>query len=317
MDPVVLGAITTVVVVGVMLTGSFVYWSLAARKQDRAQSLARRLGTLGQDADLGGSLFRAKEPDPIAQALGIVGQHLEELVRQAGSTYPVRGLAIRIGVAALTGAMGLGLLGGPTGAVLGLAAGAIPYMITRSEARARMVAISEQLPDALDLIGRSLQAGHGIADSFRLVAEEMPMPIARELGVVYEQHNLGRDFRECMGELAARNPHNFDLKIFVSSVLLQRETGGNLIEILDNISATVRSRFVFEAKVRGLTAEARMSSMILGALPFVVAGAIAWLRPGYLGVLFEDDLGQRMLLTCAVLFVAGIMLMRSLSRLEA
>jgi tight adherence protein B len=193
----------------------------------------------------------------------------------------------------------------------------IPYLLIRAAARQRMVAISEQLPDALDLIGRSLQAGHGVADAFRLVSEEMPLPIARELGMVYEQHNLGRDFRECMVELAARNPHNFDLKIFVSSVLLQRETGGNLIEILDNIAATVRARFVFEAKVRGLTAEARMSSVILGALPFVVAGALAWLRPGYLTVLFEDDLGQRMILICGLLFIAGVMLMRSLARVEA
>ncbi len=316
MDPVVLGVITTVVVVGVMLTGSFVYWSLRAQREAQAQALSRRLGTLAREPEAG-DLFHSREPDPVAQALGFVGKHLEELVRQAGAQYPVRGLAQRIGLAALSGALGLGLLAGPAAAVLGTALGAVPYLMARAQARRRLMAISEQLPDALDLIGRSLQAGHGVADAFRLVAEEMPMPIAREFGQVYEQHNLGRDFRECMNALAERNPHNFDLKIFVSSVLLQRETGGNLIEILDNISATIRARFVFQAKVRGLTAEARLSSVILGALPFVVAGAIAWLRPGYLGVLFEDDIGQRMLLCCGMLFLAGVLLMRSLSQVEA
>ncbi len=317
MNTVVLGVITTVVVVGVMLTGSFIYWSIRAQREARARSLARRLGTLAQESAPGGDLFRSRAPDPVTQALGTLGQHLEELVRQAGASYPVRGLVLRIGGVALLGAMGLLLLMGPAGALLGLAAGALPYLWARSQAQTRMKAISAQLPDALDLIGRSLQAGHGVADAFRLVAEEMPMPIARELGRVYEQHNLGRDFRECMGELAERNPHNFDLKIFVSSVLLQRETGGNLIEILDNIAATVRARFVFQAKVRGLTAEARLSSVILGALPFVVGGAIAWLRPGYLGVLVDDDLGKHMLLGCTLLFVTGAILMRSLARAEA
>jgi len=143
------------------------------------------------------------------------------------------------------------------------------------------------------------------------------MPIARELGQVYEQHNLGRDFRECMTELAQRNPHNFDLKIFVSSLLLQRETGGNLIEILDNIAATIRARFVFKAKVKALTAEARMSALILGLLPFVVSGAIALLRPGYLGALIADPMGLNMLAICGMLYIAGAVMMRGLARVEA
>ena len=316
MNPVTVGVITTVAVVGVMLTGSFIYWSYRARQESRAHDLARRLGTQKGDPQ-SQDLFRSQRPDPVAEGLGFVGQHLEGLTQQAGAATPVRHLAMQTGVAALIGVIAGGIMFGPMGAAFGVALGSIPYLRTKNMAQARNIAVSEQLPDALDLIGRSLQAGHGVSDAFRLVGEEMPMPIARELGQVYEQHNLGRDFRECMSELAQRNPQNFDIKIFVSSVLLQRETGGNLIEILDNIAATIRARFVFKAKVRGLTAEARMSSIILGALPFVVAAGLAWLRPGYLSVLVEDSLGQQMLLTCGLLFAAGILIMRRMSQVEA
>ncbi len=316
MPSMVIGLITALVFAGVLLAGSFLYWSFQARRESRAQSLSRRLGTLARDPDAP-DIFQLKEPDALADALGFVGRHLEDLVRQADAHHSIRGLVARIGIAALAGVVALSTALGPRGLVLGLFAGVIPYLVLQSRARARRVAISEQLPDALDLIGRSLQAGHGIADAFRLCAEESPMPIAREVGEVYEQHNLGRDFRECMTDLAGRNPHNFDLKIFVSSVLLQRETGGNLIEILDNIAATIRARFVFRAKVKALTAEARMSAVILGLLPFVVSGAILILRPNYLTVLVSDDLGRNMLMICGVLYLGGAVMMRSLAQVEA
>ena len=96
------------------------------------------------------------------------------------------------------------------------------------------------------------------------------------------ENNLGKDLRECLGELCQRNPQNFDMKIFVSSVLLQRDTGGNLIEIIENISGTIRDRFVFGNKVKALTSEAKFSAFILMALPFCVGGLIALMRPEYL-----------------------------------
>lgn len=316
MTPLVLGLVSAVVIVGVLLASSFVFWTVQARRETRAQSLSRRLGTLADDSD-GAELFHKTGPDPLADALGFVGQHLIDLLRQADAKWTLQGLALRVTICAVVGAIATSFILGSRGALMGLIGGAVPYLLLLSRGQRRRITISEQLPDALDLIGRSLQAGHGIADAFRLCAEEAPMPIAREVGAVYEQHNLGRDFRECMTELAQRNPHNFDLKIFVSSVLLQRETGGNLVEILDNIAATVRARFVFKAKVKALTAEARMSAVILGMLPFIVSGAIAVLRPDYLGVLLSDDLGQRMMIACGTLYLAGAVMMRTLARVEA
>ena len=142
------------------------------------------------------------------------------------------------------------------------------------------------------------------------------MPIAMEFGRVYEEHNLGRDLRDALYNLIRRNPQNFDLRIFVSSTLLQRDTGGNMIEILQNISKTIRDRFIFRGKVKALTAEARFSAYILGGLPFVVTAAIVALRPDYLDPLLEDPLGHFFLGLVACLFFTGVFVMRKVSQVE-
>ena len=316
MNPAVLGILITVIFVGGLLAGSFVYWTLASRREAKSRSMARRLGAVGE-ASGSAELFHAKHEDPMVEALGYVGRHLDDLATQAGGTTTASGLATQISVGAIIGAVVLGVLVNAQAGMFGLLVGVLPWLQVRARAEERNIQLSQQLPDALDLISRSLQAGHGIAESMRLVAEEMPLPVAREFGRVYEEHNLGRDFRDCMTEMAMRNPHNFDLRIVVSATLLQRETGGNLIEILDNIARTIRGRFIFKGKVRALTAEVRTSAFILGALPFVVGGSLMVLRPGYLTPLITESTGQTMLLICGLLFCSGVMLMRSLSEVEA
>ena len=278
--------------------------------------MSRRLGTIG-DGSSQSELFQVRKEDPIVDALGYVGRHLDDLARQSGGDNTASSLATQIAVVALAGGLTMGVLVSFQAGLMGLLFGAIPWLQTKRRAEQRNVQLSQQLPDALDLISRSLQAGHGIADAMRLVAEEMPMPVAREFGRVYEENNLGRDFRDCMTEMASRNPHNFDLRIIVSATLLQRETGGNLIEILHNIAKTIRGRFVFKGKVRALTAEVRTSAFILGALPFVIAGGLMILRPGYLTPLLTEPSGRSMLLVVGLLFGSGILLMRGLSQVEA
>lgn len=316
MNTAVVALLITVVFVGSLLAGSFVYWSLVSRREAKSRAMARRIGSLGS-SDATGSLFQIRQTDPLVETLGAVGRHLDGLARQSGLSMTASALAGQIGGSALAGALVMGILAGSKGAVVGLAVGIIPWMRVRSAAEHRTIRLSEQLPDALDLLSRSLQAGHGIADAMRTVATEIPVPIGEEFGRVYEEHNLGRDFRDCMTEMAVRNPHNFDLRIMVSATLLQRETGGNLVEIFTNIAATIRARFLFKGKVRALTAEARMSAFILGALPFVVAGALMVLRPEYLTPLVADPTGRTLLVGCGLLFVAGVALMRSLAQVEA
>ena len=223
---------------------------------------------------------------------------------------------MRCAIAGLAGAVLFGILSRGPLAVFGLAFAIIPVILLNSKATERARNLSEQLPDALDLVARSLQAGHGLADAMKLCAEEMPSPVADEFGRVFEENSLGRDLRESFETLSLRNPRNFDLKLFVSSVLLQRDTGGNLIEILGNISKTIRDRFVFEAKVRALTAEARISAIILGSLPFAILGLITWMRPDYLMPLWNDPFGNKIVAGALLWFGVGILVMRNVSTVE-
>ena len=316
MNPALIGLLITIIFVGGLLAASFVYWGIAHRRAAKSQTMARRIGALSTDTGAK-ALFHSQNTDPLVEALGFGGRHLAALAAQSGSGLTASTFATRILASALGGAVFMGTVAGTKGAVLGLLVGVIPWVLVRSAAEQRNIRLSEQLPDALDLIARSLQAGHGTAEAMRMVSEELPMPISGEFGRVFEESKLGRDFRDSMTEMAARNPHNFDLRIVVSATLLQRETGGNLIEIFSNIAATIRARFIFKGKVRALTAEAKMSASILGALPFVIAGALMFLRPDYLSPLITDPLGRNMLLIAAGLFFSGVLLMRSLATVEA
>lgn len=298
-----------VAVAALLLFAQFVYWTLQSRAEQQQRELSRRLGTL-VEKNAGPQLLRKE-----SEARGFSAD-LEDRIRQAGSPYTLGQLYTRMGVAGFVGVLVFGVLFKSVAALFGiaLAYGPVWWLSRAAERRARR--LTEQLPDGLDLLARSLQAGHGLSEAIRGVAEEMPMPLAQEFGRVYEEQNLGRDFRECLHNLNRRNPGSFDLQIFVSSVLLQRDTGGNLVEILQNISSTIRSRFVFQGKVRALTSEARFTAYILGGLPFFVIGVITLLQPEYLLPLFYDPLGKMMLAGCGLSFGLGVFVMREISQVE-
>ncbi|MCP4808120.1 MAG: hypothetical protein GY913_31310 [Proteobacteria bacterium] len=310
--------VIVVVFAAVMLAMQGWYWYRITRQQQEEKELARRLGTLQQDNSA--SLFRLKQKKDGPNSLGDIGGRialsLDQLLLEAGNPMTFQALVGRMVVAALVGIVALSVITTPVVGLGGILLAYIPIMMVRSKATKRGQEITEQLPDALELVARSLQAGHGIAEAMRSCAEEMKPPVSMEFGLVYEQNNLGRDFRECMQGLIERNPTNFDLKIFASSVLLQRETGGNLIEILESIANVIRKRFVFHGKVKALTAEAKFSAIILGALPWFVTGAIYALRPEYLNPLFDDPLGNLMLGFVVIWFTLGFFVMRELMKVD-
>lgn len=285
------------------------------RREDRQRTLARRMGTLDKARSHGESLALAGR-DQLAEQLGSAGAWLGGLTQQAGGETSVRVLLLQVGLAAGGCLVVLGLVLRSPLALAGLLAGAVPLLliISRGEKRAR--AISEQLPDALDLMGRSLQAGHGLSDALRTCGQETSPPLAHELGMTWEQHNLGLDFRQCLQNLVARNPRSFDLQLFAGSVLLQRETGGNLVEIVDNIANTIRGRFTLEAKVGALTSEARFSALILGGLPVFVALAVVTMRPNYLQPLLVDPFGRWMLAYGVLSYMIGAFVLRRMSQLK-
>lgn len=306
--------VAVIVFFAVIAIVGFLYWSVRSREEARARALAHRLGTVQEVVP--SDAFELQRRDSVATALGSTGDRLELLLLEAGNPYPFSALVGRMGAAAVAGAVLLGALTRSPIGLLGVLAGLIPVVLLSSAATSRARRLSEQLPDALDLVARSLQAGHGFSDAMKLCSEEMPAPVRDEFGRVFEENNLGRDMRDCLNALSSRNPRNFDLKLFVSSVLLQRDTGGNLIEILNTISRTVRDRFVFEAKVRAMTAEARISSVILGGLPFALLCLISLTRPEYLGPMVHDPLGQKIAMAGGMWFTTGIFVMRTVSKVE-
>ena len=288
---------------------------LGDKKENRQRDLSRRLGTVDQARAKGESLALHGR-DQLADQLGQLGAWMDGLVQQAGGESSVRVILLQMGLAGGGVLVVLAVLLRSPLALFGLLAAGIPLMllVNRGEKRAR--AISEQLPDALDLMGRSLQAGHGMSDALRACGQETPPPLAYELGRTWEQHNLGLDFRQCMQNLVARNPRSFDLRLFAGSVLLQRETGGNLVEIVDNIANTIRGRFTLEAKVGALTSEARFSALILGGLPIFVALAVVTQRPSYLQPLLVDSFGRWMMAYGILSYLLGAFILRRMSQLE-
>lgn len=319
MNRVLLIFIIVVVFSAVMLALQGFYWYRVTEKERESKELSRRLGTGASDTEENELLFKLalKKDDDDLDIAAKVERNLSRLLLQAGQPYSFQALVMQMAAAALVGmaVLGLAFKSLPL-ALFGAALAYVPIMIVKSKANARAARLTQQLPDALDLVARSLQAGHGIAESMRGCAEEMEMPISGEFGLVYEQNNLGRDFRDCLQALVGRNPSNFDLKIFASSVLLQRETGGNLIEILESISSTIRKRFIFKGKVKALTAEARFSAIILGVLPIFIGATIRTIRPEYLDPLFNDPIGYAMVAFVCVWFTLGVIVMVELTKIE-
>jgi tight adherence protein B len=192
----------------------------------------------------------------------------------------------------------------------------VPYFVLQWRAARRSSKLVEQLPDALDLIARALQAGVGLSDAFRLAAEEMAPPLSIEFSRVFEEIRFGRDYREAFQTMIKRNPNVFDMRLMVSSILLARETGGNLIEILENISETIRSRFTFFAKVQAMTSEARFTAIILGSLPFGVICVLLFMSPDYLTVMFETLIGKMLTGASFFVYLTGVLIMRDMTKVE-
>ncbi len=303
------------VFVAVLVFLQGIYWALRIRRADKERDLARRLGVVGAADEEQAKLLRQDARDPLSRQLGAAGAWLQGINLQAGRPTTIRKLLIQsIAVTVVTPGL-LMVVAGPLG-ILGGVFGVIPLVLLMRKAEARSNLISEQLPDALDLIARSLQAGYGLSEALRVCAVETPVPLAQEFGRTYEEHNLGREFRACLENLVRRNPQNFDLRIFSAAVLLQRETGGNLVEIVSNIAGTIRARFTLQAKIRALTSEARLSSYILGSLPIGVAILISVVRPNYLTPLFTDSLGNLLLMYAIGSYVFGLIVMKALSQVE-
>jgi len=179
----------------------------------------------------------------------------------------------------------------------------------------RLKAFAAQLPDALDMLARALRAGQSLSAGFGLIAKEMPEPISKEFGRVFEEQNLGVSVEESLRDLTHRVP-NLDLKFFATAVILQRQTGGDLAEILDKIGHLIRQRFQIWGQVQALTGEGRLSGVVLLALPIFLFFVVYYLNPDYLMVLFTDPLGKKMMAGAIVMQIIGALVIRKIVNIK-
>lgn len=199
-------------------------------------------------------------------------------------------------------------------ALMLFSAAAAPFRVSRAREK-RLAKIEEQLPEAADMLSRTLKAGHSFTTALGIVGDEMPDPIGREFRIVFDQTSFGVPLGDALGDLAARVPLA-DLRYFVIAVLIQRESGGNLAEILGGIAQIVRSRLALLGKVRALSAEGRLSAWILGLMPFGLGGLMSIINPEVLPVLWNDPAGQKMVEGSLVAMMFGFVWMRRIIRIH-
>ena len=240
-----------------------------------------------------------------------VGERLRRMIVQAGVRKRVGEFMLYIPLLATFGLLLMMVIGAPLAASLLVAAvaGSIPLFVLGRMRRKRAAQFAEQLPDALDLMRSALQAGHGLVSSFTLIADEFPDPIATEFREVAEEVRLGLPMREALHNLTQRID-NHDTPLLAVGLLVAQDVGGNLAEVLDNISYTIRERFKLLRDMRVLTAQGRFSAMILTVLPFLLAVVMTIMSPEYMKPVFEERLGQWMIIYVFTSVIVGHVVMR-------
>jgi tight adherence protein B len=201
------------------------------------------------------------------------------------------------------------------GLVAALGAGSLPYLWARRKRSKRLLRFEEQFPDAIDLVARAMRAGHGLNAGLGMVADEIGAPVGREFRLIYDWQNYGMSLPEALHRFAERMPL-LDARFFVTSVLTQRESGGNLSEVLDNLSKIIRERFRVKRQIRVLSAHGRITGAVLSGLPPLLAVYFFIVQPDYLAELTTDPLGVRMVIAALLLQVIGVLAIRKLVNIE-
>ncbi|MGE0607544.1 MAG: type II secretion system F family protein [Pirellulales bacterium] len=251
--------------------------------------------------------------DEAVKRLGNLGQIFE----QADTTMTADKFFLISG--AMAAVAGLGMLFSPLSPlfapVVGGMAGLLPTVWLVMRRKRRLAKFAAQLPGALELISRALRAGHSLGSGMKLVADESQPPIAKEFSKVFESQNLGISMDDSLKALTVRVP-NLDLKFFATAIILQRQTGGDLAEILDKIGHLIRERFKIWGQVQALTGEGRLSGIVLLALPPLLFLAVYYLNPEYCMVLFTDAMGQKMLAAAVFLQFVGALVIKKIINIK-
>jgi tight adherence protein B len=242
---------------------------------------------------------------------------LQERISQAGLTMKA-GKLILISACLCLGTMiasGLFIPVFPVGILLGLVLGVVPYGVVMYLRQKRLRAFEERFPEALDLLGRAVRAGHAFTTGLEMIAKESPEPIASEFRTTFEEQNFGLPLRDALLNMTERIP-SIDVRFFVTALLIQKETGGNLAEILDGLARVIRDRFRIYREVRVRTAQGRLTAGILIALPVFMMLVLLVMNPAYMGILFHDPKGLLALTVAGIMQVVGSMVIWKIIHIE-
>jgi tight adherence protein B len=321
MDP-TFALFTVLAFLAIVLTLEGFYNLWASKRSPQAKRIADRLASLRGEARTEISLERVQQRRRMSWLQDLLdgtagGTRLSRWVQSSGkSVSAVEVVLLSLGL----GILGLALpplLGRPAvlGWALALGLSALPWW-RLSVARSKRVARFEYLfPEALDLMARAMRAGHSFPTAIRMVGDEMAEPMGRDFRVLSDELNYGVPAPDALANLAERVPLS-DVRYFAVAVMIQRESGGNLAELLDSISGIVRARLKLLGEVRTLSAEGRLSAQILVALPFGVGLMVNIVNPKFLSVLWTDPLGLRMVGVAMFMMVLGVLWMRSIVRIR-
>ena len=251
-------------------------------------------------------------PNVLAQLFDKFG-NFELIFEQADTTLTVGRLAVASLILGLAGCAVAVAMKSPVAIipVAAVIAGSLPMLWLLWRRKKRLKIFSTQLPDALEMMARALRAGQSLAFGFNSVATEMSAPIGKEFGRVFEEQNLGVALDDSLRAMCERVP-NLDLRFFVTAVILQRQTGGDLSEILDKIGELIRDRFRVLGQVQALTGEGRLSGVVLMALPLVLFLVVYHLNPNYVSQLFTDPAGKKMLAVAVFMQILGAVVIKKI-----
>ena len=246
-----------------------------------------------------------------------VANRLKRLIGQADLPLTVIRLLLFCLIAGLVAGLAMMMIANSLLLVffVALIAAMLPFMHVLWTRKKRLHKFLENLPDSLELMSRALSAGHSFTSALQMVSTEMPDPISTEFRRTYDEQNLGLSLKLALDNLAERIPL-IDLRLCITAVLIQRETGGNLAEILERVADTIRDRFRIMEDLKTLTAQSRIGSWILCSLPVFIAVTITWLHPKYMEPLWTDPRGNKIIAAILFFQVAGMLMIRKIMRIK-
>jgi tight adherence protein B len=311
------------VTVLLMIEGLYLLWR--SYKGPGARKIEKRLQAFSAAADRTQQAHLVKErmlsevPWMQRMLLTLPRAHrLDRFILQAGLDWTVSSFLLACGA---FGAFAFFVTAwvGRQSMLLALAAGVcaamLPVLYLQRQRSRRLARMERQLPDALDLVTRALRAGHSFASGVQMIGEEMADPIATEFRMVADEVNFGVSLQQALTNLSERVPLT-DLRYFVVAVLIQRDSGGNLTEVLGNLSKLIRDRLKLLARVRVLSSEGRLSAWILGLMPFALAALMNIFNPEFMAPLWTDPIGQTVIKYMLGLMLVGIVLLRKLVKIR-